>query len=132
MTAIKQRTKYLRANIFNILNVHEKMILIKRHKSYSFLLTLNHVMLEKVFCKFWIEISKWIFLCIYTLWGPLNPKNTFLVLGLCVSVISINQKQITAETSNLVFYICIIYRCYLKLFMKIGQKLCVQGHTKEF
>ena len=35
----------------------------------------------------------------------------------CVSVISITQKQITAETSNLVFYICIIYRCYLKLFI---------------
>ena len=49
-----------------------------------------------------------------------------------VSVISITQKQITAETSNLVFNIIIKYRCNLKLFMKIGQKLCVQGHTKEF
>ena len=50
----------------------------------------------------------------------------------CVSVISISQKQIAAEYSNLVFYICIMYRRYLMLFMKIGQKLCVQGHTKEF
>ena len=50
----------------------------------------------------------------------------------CVSVISITQKQITAETSKSVFYICIMYRCYLKILTKIGQKLCVQGHTKEF
>ena len=49
----------------------------------------------------------------------------------CVSTNSINQKQITTESSNLEFYICIISRCYLKHFMKIGQKFCVQGHTKE-
>ena len=51
---------------------------------------------------------------------------------MCVYVISISQKQIAAESSNLVFYICIICKCDLKLFIKIGQKLCVQGHTKEF
>ena len=39
--------------------------------------------------------------------------------SVCVSVISITQKQITAETSNFVFYICIMYKCYLKLFIKI-------------
>ena len=50
----------------------------------------------------------------------------------CVSVISITQKVITAETSNWVFNISIIYRCYLNLFIKIGQKLCVQRQTKEF
>ena len=78
--------------------------------------------------------SKWTFWWIDTIWGLLDPKITFLAFSLCVcvcvSVISITQKQITAETSNFVFYICITYRCYLKLFMKIGQKLCVQGHTK--
>ena len=61
-----------------------------------------------------------------------SENNIFSVWSVCVSVISITQKQITAETSNLVFYICIMRRCYLKLFMKIAQKLCVQGHTKEF
>ena len=50
----------------------------------------------------------------------------------CLFVISISQKQITAETSNLVFNICVIHGCFLKLFIMIGQKLCVQGHTKEF
>ena len=50
----------------------------------------------------------------------------------CVSVISIAQKQITAETSNLVFYIYIISRCYLKHFLMVGEKPCVQGYTKEF
>ena len=53
-------------------------------------------------------------------------------LCVCVSVIGIFQKQITAESSSLVFYICVIYRWYLKLFIKVGQKLCVQGHAKEF
>ena len=64
----------------------------------------------------------------------MNPKITFRAFGLrvYVCVISITQKEITAESSNLAFYICVIGRCYLKLFMKIGQKLCVQGHTKEF
>ena len=38
----------------------------------------------------------------------------------CVSVITTIQKQIKAETSNLVFNICIIYRFFLKLFIKIG------------
>ena len=50
----------------------------------------------------------------------------------CVSVISQIQKQIIAKTSNLVFYICIMYRYLLKLFMMIGQKLCVQGYKKEY
>ena len=50
----------------------------------------------------------------------------------CVPVINITQKQIAAESSNLAFNICVIGRCYLKLFVKIGQKLCVQGHRKEF
>ena len=55
----------------------------------------------------------------------------YVCVSVCVSVISITQKQITAETSNLVFYICIIYRCCLKLFIKTEQKLCVQGYKKE-
>ena len=50
--------------------------------------------------------------------------------SLCVSVIS-TQTLITGETSNFVFYIFIQYRCSLKLFIKIEQKLCVQEHTKN-
>ena len=49
-----------------------------------------------------------------------------LCVCVCVSVISINQKQTTAESSYLTFYICVVGRCYLKLFIKIEQKLCVQ------
>ena len=33
---------------------------------------------------------------------------------MCVSDLRKTQKQIRAETSNLAFYICIIYRCYLE------------------
>ena len=65
-----------------------------------------------------------------------SENHIFSVCSVCmcvrVSLISITQKQIAAETSNLVFYICIRHKCDLKLFIKIGQKLCVQGHTKEF
>ena len=49
----------------------------------------------------------------------------------CLSVINITQKQIIIETPNLVLYMCIISRCYLKLFMKIRPIVCFQGHTKE-
>ena len=54
-----------------------------------------------------------------------------ICVWVCVTFISITQKQNIAETSKLVFYICIMYRCYLKLFIKIGQIPCVQGHTKK-
>ena len=65
---------------------------------------------------------------IYTLWGHPNPKITLLTFGLCVcvcvcvcvSVISITQKHITIETPNLVFYLYVTYRCFLKIFKKIG------------
>ena len=46
--------------------------------------------------------------CIFSIWS--------VCMCVCVSVISITEKQITAEALNLVFYICIIHRCYLKLF----------------
>ena len=83
---------------------------------------------------YWSNLEMEILMYFYMFKGPLNPKITFLTLGLCacVSVISITQKQIAAEPSNLAFYICVICRCDLKLFVKIEQKLCVQGHTKEF
>ena len=82
---------------------------------------------------------------LYFMRTPESENHTFSIWSVCMCVslcvcvcvsecffFSITQKQTTAETSNLLFYICIIYRCYLKLFMKIGQKLCVQGHTKGF
>ena len=58
-------------------------------------------------------------------------ENQTLGVG-SVSVSSISPKQIILEISNLVFYICIIYRCYLKLFIKIGQRLWVLRHKKGF
>ena len=64
--------------------------------------------------------------------SPESENHIFNAWSVCVSVISITQKQITAKASNLVFYICITYRCSLILYINIGQKLCVQGHTKEF
>ena len=73
---------------------------------------------------------------LHVLMSPESENHIFSVwsvyMCVCVSVISITQKQITAESSNLAFYICVIGRCYLKLFMKIGQKLCAQERTEEF
>ena len=55
-----------------------------------------------------------------------------LCMYVCASFITVTQKQIAAESSNLAFYICIIRRYYLKRFIKIGQKLCVQERIKKF
>ena len=42
-----------------------------------------------------------------------------------------NSKKITTETSNLVLYICITYRCYLNIFYKDRTKtLCTQAHKR--
>ena len=69
---------------------------------------------------------------------PISRKNIVLAsnfrngdcASVCVSAVSITQKQIAAETSNWVFFMCItVY--YLKLFYKDWTKLCVQGWTKE-
>ena len=48
-----------------------------------------------------------------------------------VPVINIKSKQIVTETPNLVFYFCIMCRCFLKLFMKIERIVCVQKHKKN-
>ena len=53
-------------------------------------------------------------------------------VSVSVSVISITQNQITAETSNLVFYICIMYKCYLKLFIKTDKNSVYRGRQKNY
>ena len=66
-------------------------------------------------------------------WDALIQEITFLASSMyirmcvcvCVPAVSVIQKQITVETSNSIYYIGIICRYNLKLFMKIGQKLCV-------
>ena len=90
-----------------------------------------------------IKFKKWRFLTDLQVLRSLESKNHILAYGLficaalslcecacacvsvSVSVISITQKEITAQTSNLLFYIFIMHRCYFKLFQEIGQKLCV-------
>ena len=49
-------------------------------------------------------------------------ENRILAVGLCLSIISITGKQIAAEISNFVILIWIICSCYLKFFIKMGQK----------
>ena len=72
----------------------------------------------------------YILMDLHVLRSPESENYTFSVWSVCVSVISIIKKQITAESSSWAFYICIIGRCY-DHFIKIGQKLCVQGHPKD-
>ena len=79
---------------------------------------------------------------LHVLWPPESENPIFSIWSMCVCmriracvcvcVISITEKQIAAETSNFVLYICIMCKCYLKLFIKIGQKLYLQEQTKEF
>ena len=73
--------------------------------------------------------------------GLLNPKIIFLALCLyvcvsacvclCVTIISITRNQITEESSNLAFYICIIGRCYLKLYKDRTKTLRTRGTQKN-
>ena len=74
---------------------------------------------------FKIEILK----DLHVLRAPVFENHIFSGWYACVfvPVNSITQKQVIAETSNMAFYICAIGRCYLRLFIKIGQKVCVQG-----
>ena len=60
-----------------------------------------------------------------------SENRTFSGWYMYVTVISITKKEIAASTPNLVFYICIICRYYLKLFMKFEHKYFAQGHTKK-
>ena len=51
----------------------------------------------------------------------------------CVSVIGITQKQITSRNFKLGFSTFASYADSIEnVCMKIGIKLCVQGHKKEF
>ena len=50
----------------------------------------------------------------------------------CVSFINLTQKQITGETSNLVFHICIICRYYLKIFYEDRTNSVYSDTQKNF
>ena len=47
-------------------------------------------------------------------------NRVFSNYSVCVPLISITQKQIIAETRNLVIYICMKCGCHRKRFMKMG------------
>ena len=81
-------------------------------------------MVEKMFLGQIFKIE--ILINIQVLRSPEFGNCIFSGWSVCVRVISITLKQIIAKTSNLVFYICIICWCYLKLFMKLGEIVCVK------
>ena len=68
---------------------------------------------------------------IFSVWSVCMCVRMCVCMSVCASVISITQKRITAETMNLAFYVYIVYKCYLKYFVKMGQIFCAQEHTKE-
>ena len=72
---------------------------------------------------------------LHVLKSPESENNIFRGWPVCthvyVSVISITEKQMTVETSKFVFYICVIFNCYLKIFPEIEKKFCVQERTKD-
>ena len=71
--------------------------------------------------------------------GLLNPKIAFLAVSLyacvllyqfvLVAYIHVNPKQILALTLNSEIFVTIIHKCHLKLFIMIGQIVCVQGYS---
>ena len=95
---------------------------------------LSYLQVEKILFLSQIFDTK-ILMDLHVLRSPESENQIFsfgLCICMCVFVISTTQKQITAESSNSAFYICIVWTCYLKLFNKCGKKFCVQGHTKTF
>ena len=63
--------------------------------------------------------------------SPESENHIFSIWFVYVSVISITQKQIIAESSNLVFYNCIVGRCYLKLFKRSNKNSVYRGTLKN-
>ena len=84
-------------------------------------------MVEKVFI--WGQIFEIEILMDLQVLRFLNPKITFLAVGECVCY-QHNWKLNYSKNPNLVFYICIICRHYLKLFMSIEKKVCVYRVTQ--
>ena len=83
------------------------------------LLSLIHLMYWK--CCFVVKFLKGRFWWIYMFSGPLSLKIPFLA----VSTYASYQQNLH------ILYSTFAYHAYLKLFEKIGQKLCVQGYTKN-
>ena len=97
------------------------------------LLSLTHVMVEKVL--FWGKIFEGVLSTdLHVLRAPESEKYilafhlcmcvyVYVLVCVCIRVClcvvnSMTHKQIRAKTSNLVFYICIIYSCFLKILKK--------------
>ena len=69
---------------------------------------------------------------IFSVWSVCISVSVCLSVCLCVCVISMTQKQITAESTNLAFYIWVIGRCYLKRFIKSDKNSMYSGIQKNF
>ena len=96
----------------------------------TFLLSLTHVIVEKIlFFGQIFEIE--ILVDLHVMRTSEYEKHICSIWFVCVSVISITQKQIIAGTLNLVFYICILHRCYFKLFYKDRIETVHRGTQKN-
>ena len=75
---------------------------------------------------------------LHVLRSPESENHIFSGLSVCMYACvcyqhnSKEKKIHITESPNLVFNIYIIFRCYLKLFMKIRQIVWIQGHNKVF
>ena len=68
----------------------------------------------------------WVRLCVY---GCMVHTFCKMYVSVSLTFIRLTSKQIIAEFSNLAFYLCIIRRCDLKHFMKIGKIICMPRQT---
>ena len=111
------------------------LLFIMKLNDVVLLLSLTHKW-HKKYC-FRIKFLKFWFWWIFTFRGLLNPKMTFLVVGLFVPVTVDVCYQYNSKTNlylkcHISYSLFVSRRCYLKLLMKIGQMLYVQGLAKEF
>ena len=87
-------------------------------------------------CSFRVKFWKWKdrFTRFEVSWNRNNIFSSWSVcvcMCVCQSVISTTPELIGAEIPNLVFYICIINRCYLKLLWRSDKKSAYSGTKKN-
>ena len=81
-----------------------------KERLIDFLLSLTYK--KKKYC-FGVKFSKWRFWWIYTFWGLLNPKITFLTFGLCVCVcvcVSVYLWVCVSVCVSLCLCLCVCYQ----------------------
>ena len=114
-------------SIFHFKSTCQKSIKMPE-KVYYFHLTMYSM--EKIL--FWGQIFKMEILVGLSVFRSSESKFAILAVALCVCVITLTPKQITIVSPNVVLYILVTSRSYLKPFAKIGVIACTRLKNKDW